>query len=361
MFDWERLLSCVPRLLQVIAMVVAFTAGTTTRVEAQGPSSDAAGFGSLSQLGPPAADRTPPAWGQHPSRMSYVDLDRQMPTASLPLASPPAAAPWVTGSPEPWVAMPADELWSWQVLPRSIIYPSYLAGQKEPRFAAQIVNAKNDGWLFDASLGTRIGLLRFGNTNSIRPEGWQLDAEGAAQLRLDIPENVDVRAADFRGGVPLTYGWGRYRFKIGFYHLSSHLGDEFLLKNPGFQRLNFSRDVLLVGHMIYLTDELRIYGEAAWAFRSDVTEPWEFQFGVDYLPAGPTGIAGAPFFALNGHIRQELNFGGSVTAQAGWAWRAYEGTHLIRAGLHYFNGESPQYSFFDEHEEQLGFGLWYDF
>ncbi len=277
-----------------------------------------------------------------PSEMQYVDLDEYL------------------GSPPPADTFPSD-WWDWQVLPHGIIYPSYLAGTKEPRFAAHIINAKNDGWLFDAVLGTRVGLLRFGNHDPLFPEGWQVDAEGAAQARLDIPNDVDVRSVDFRAGLPITYGAGAYRFKFGYYHLSSHLGDEFLLKNPGFPRLNFSRDALLVGSMIYLTERLRVYGEAAYAFRTEIGQEWEFQFGLDFLPPGPTGIAGAPFFAVNGHLRQEVNYGGALTAQAGWAWRAATSTEMLRIGAHYYNGESNQFSFFDNHEQQLGLGVWYDF
>ena len=33
---------------------------------------------------------------------------------------------------------------------------------------------------------------------------------------------------------------------------------------------------------------------------------------------------------------------------------------MLRTGLFYYNGESNQFSFFDEHEEQIGFGVWYD-
>ena len=35
--------------------------------------------------------------------------------------------------------------------------------------------------------------------------------------------------------------------------------------------------------------------------------------------------------------------------------------HLLRLGVQYYNGKSSQYSFYDEFEEQLGFGIWYDF
>jgi hypothetical protein len=29
--------------------------------------------------------------------------------------------------------------------------------------------------------------------------------------------------------------------------------------------------------------------------------------------------------------------------------------------MEYFNGKSPQFEFFDQSEQRLGFGLWYDF
>ncbi|MFM2093053.1 MAG: hypothetical protein RIS70_177 [Planctomycetota bacterium] len=251
--------------------------------------------------------------------------------------------------------------WTWQILPSSLIYKSYLAGVKESRFASQHVNLKGDGWIWDATLGTRVGLVRFGDQDPIRPNGFQIDAEGSAQVRLDIPDDVNVRAVDFRGGVPITYGYGPSRFKLGFYHLSSHLGDEFLLQNPGYDRLNYARDVLVAGYSHYLTPDFRLYGEVGWAFHSDVSEPWEFQFGVDYAPGTPTGIRGRPFFAVNGQLRQEVDYGGNFVAQAGWAWLSNENARLLRLGAQYFNGYSAQFSFYNRFEQYIGLAVWYDF
>jgi len=54
----------------------------------------------------------------------------------------------------------------------------------------------------DAVLGARVGLLRYGDQNDLLPQGWQLDAEGAAFPRLD--NEGSLVAADYRAGLPLT-------------------------------------------------------------------------------------------------------------------------------------------------------------
>ena len=69
---------------------------------------------------------------------------------------------------------------------------------------------------------------------------------------------------------------------------------------------------------------------------------------------------GAPFFAINGHLREVNDFGGNMTVQTGWHWRGRTG-HLLRIGMQYFNGMSEQGEFYNQFEEQFGGGLWYDF
>ncbi|MCU0959707.1 MAG: DUF1207 domain-containing protein [Pirellulaceae bacterium] len=251
--------------------------------------------------------------------------------------------------------------WEWQLLPGSLIYKSYLAGIKEPRAGTTITYLREDGRLWEGILGARLGMLRFGDRDPLFPQGFQLDVEGAAFARLDVDTEVDVRATDYRVGVPFTYGWGRQQLKFAYYHLSSHLGDEFVLKNPGYPRLNWSRDALVLGYSYFMTETLRLYAEAGWAMHSEINEPWEFQFGVDWAPTSPTGFRGAPFLAVNGHIRQEVDFGGNLTAMTGWSWLSEEDRHLLRLGVQYYNGKSSQYSFYNRFEDAIALGLWYDF
>jgi len=251
--------------------------------------------------------------------------------------------------------------WSVQWLPDGIIYRSYLAGSKEPRMSSVLSYDDNLGGLWDLTLGGRVGIFRFGTDDPIRPEGLQFDLEGAGMPQLRLDSDRDLEAVDFRGGFPLTYGIGPWATKVAYYHLSSHAGDEFLAKNPAFRRVNYSRDAFVIGQSYYFTPSLRLYGEAGWAFYSDVSEPWEFQFGADFSPLCPPGLRGAPFAAINGHLREEVDFGGNVVVQAGWQWRSAHNGQLLRMGLQYYDGKSNQYEFYNRNENKLGMGVWYDY
>jgi len=257
---------------------------------------------------------------------------------------------------------PTQEPWTWQVLPCNVLYRSYLAGGREPRMAMQFVHERDQGWLWDATLGARVGILRYGTQDPFWPEGFEIDVAGAAFPRLDPEEDRDVVATDFRIGVPLTFRVGSFETKFGYYHLSSHLGDEFLLKNPTVDRINYVRDALVLGVAVFPHPDVRLYSEVGYAFNTDGgAEPWEAQFGVDYSPTRPTTrFFGDPFVAVNGHIREEVDWGGNFTVQTGLQWRGVTG-RLFRLGLQYFNGKSDQTEFYTQHEEQIGLGIWYDF
>ena len=253
------------------------------------------------------------------------------------------------------------EPWTWQVLPQGLVFRSYLANNREPRFGFWWVHEKDQGWLWDVALGGRMALMRYGTTNALQPEGWELDIEGAAFPRLTLDSRRDMISSDFRFGVPLTYRRGQWEFKFAFYHLSSHLADEYMLVHPQRERINYSRDVLTLAAGYFPFEDVRLYAECGWAWYADEgSDPWEFQFGIEYSPLYPNGIRGNPFFAINTRLRQEVDYGGNMSLQAGWQWRGWSGQRF-RVGMQYFNGMSDQYQFVGEFEELIGAGVWYDF
>lgn len=254
-----------------------------------------------------------------------------------------------------------NEPWTTQLLPEGLIYRSYLAGVREPRIAGVWNNDYRQGWIWDIALGGRVGLLRYGTTDPIHPSGWELDLEGGAFPRLDMEHDQDLVATDYRVGVPLTYGTGRFQTKLAFYHLSSHLGDEYMVRYHTLSRINYSRNALVWGNSLFVTPSLRLYGEAAWSFYIDGgAKPWEFQFGADYSLPYATGLRGSPFVALNSYLRQEDDFGGHFVVQTGWQWRGESG-QLFRMGMQYFAGSSDQLEIYTRYESKVGLGLWYDF
>lgn len=319
---------------------------------------DAAGFDESSSTGSSAEFDD--------GELEYGDLDEadlEILLAQAPGAHggwsgvPQVASPYSGGAASPASAAP----WNLQLLPRSLIYRSYFAGSKEPRFRSVWNYEQDDGWIWDITLGGRAGILRYGSCDDYFPQGFQLDIEGAALLRLDPEEDRDVSATDYRFGVPLTYGWDRWQAKFAYYHISSHLGDERMLAHPDETRINLVRDALTWGLSYYPWDDLRLYGELGWAFYRDISQPLELQFGFDYSPYAPTGLRGAPFVAANVHLREELQFGGPFAVQFGWQWRGRPGSGTFRLGAEYYQGADDEYQFFRNNQEKIGVGIWYDF
>jgi hypothetical protein len=288
------------------------------------------------------------------------------------LPSPDAISPELGLGDEDWAdAAPSGALvdygtpdeWCWQWPPTGLIYRSYWAGVHEPHMALICFHEGDERTLWDATLGGRVGLVRYGNCDPQQPAGYQLDFYGAAIARLDVENQQDLDSTDYVFGFPVTYGFDQWQFKLGYAHLSSHLGDELAIRNPGTlaERVNYVRDSLVFGTSYYAHPAWRMYGEAGWAFhRSGGAEPLETQFGTELARPGPTGRAFTPFLAVNARLREEHDFGGDVAAQIGLLRRGVYG-QVIRFGTHYYSGKSSQFQFFDTSEEQIGLGVWYDF
>ena len=253
-------------------------------------------------------------------------------------------------------------IFSWQLMPSGLMYRSYLAGEKESRIANVWAKDRSGRNVMESTLGGRVGLLRYGTVGAYRPQGWQFDLEGAALTRvLPGTNSTELEAVDYRVGMLSTWAEGPWHAKAGYYHLSSHLGDEFMIANPLFPRLNYVRDSAIAGVTYELTDDWQTYGELAYALgREDGAKPLEFQYGIQYSPLA-FGFRGAPFAALNGHTRQDFGYVTSITVQAGWQWRGSESQHLFRAGLQYYDGPALQWSFAGRNESLIGGGIWFDF
>ena len=250
-----------------------------------------------------------------------------------------------------------------QVLPSGLLYRSYIAAPHEPRFSsAVLVDTSSGTSRWDATLGSRVGLYRRVRPPRVNFDSLQFDIEGAAMVRLDPQEKMDLESADYRFGLLWTGKRDNLAVKFGYFHTSSHVGDEFLIKNPTFQRINYVKESLILGASLEASEEWRYYGEVAvGVIATGGAKPLQFQLGTEYARQALRTSRGAPFVALNLEMRQEVDFSPGVSILTGWQWRNPETLKAFRVGMQYFNGPSNQYEFYQDHNAQLGIGVWYDF
>ena len=93
--------------------------------------------------------------------------------------------------------------------------------------------------------------------------GFQINIFGAvfSQFNLDAP-STDLINSDFQFGVPFTFRHGPLSARLRVFHQSSHVGDEFLLNNPDFKRVNLTFEMVeaMLSDPFYL-------GKALWRGR----------------------------------------------------------------------------------------------
>ena len=287
----------------------------------------------------------------------YTQLDELMPQIETDLPITPQQV--FSNAPAQ-----CNTCFGWQVLPQGLMYKSYIAGEKEPRMQfIQLYDTRSKQRIWDAVLGGRVGLLRHGNYDSVNPQGFQIDVEGAVFARVlpDEPSAM-LQGSDYRAGLLGTNRYNGTAVKYGYYHVSSHIGDEFLLANPTFNRINYVRDSVIAGVTQDLKYSTQVYGEIAYAVGAEAgAKPLEFQFGTQYLPVAKSSLRGAPYIAANYHIREDFGFEGGFNTVAGWGWQGLRTQHRFRIGMQYYNGPSLQYQFLNKVENLFGGGIWYDY
>ncbi len=181
------------------------------------------------------------------------------------------------------------------------------------------------GWRFnDQVLAKNVIAVSFADIFSVYkwccvgPWGGQLEIgiEGAvwatfAPLRFSSP----LLNADYYVGVPIYYAIDCWAFRLRGYHISSHIGDEFLLENPGFDRRNPSAEYLEFSVSNQFSQDLRFYGGAGYVVHQDRTFRCSRFFahaGVE-LRMTQMGVLcraqklyGVPFYAM--HWRYQADF-----------------------------------------------------
>ncbi|MDR1923143.1 MAG: DUF1207 domain-containing protein [Planctomycetaceae bacterium] len=257
--------------------------------------------------------------------------------------------------------------WVIQLLPAGRIYQSYLAGVNETRLGLTWNYDQKLKNIWDATVGGNAPLFRYGSRDNIFAEGFQIDVEGSAHLRMDYDRQRDMDAMDYRFSLPITFGNKIWQIRTGYFHVSSHLGDERMIRlnaaNLPHKRINYVRESIVLGISYRVKPSMRVYFEIDYStWLGELTRPWHFQFGAEYSSPYPVAnLSCSPFAAVNVQLLQERSYDGNITIQAGLQWRNNNG-NLFRIGLQYFRGISEQFEhMYEARENKFGLGIWYDF
>jgi len=165
--------------------------------------------------------------------------------------------------------------------------------------------------IIDVSYGDSFAIYRWLDLGPMHGQ-LQIDLEGALWAVFNpCYESAPLINADYYVGVPITFSYDAWQFRLRGYHISSHIGDEFLLDHPHFVRKNPSAEYLDFFISCDLTEEIRIYGGLGWVVAQDPS----FKFNPFYSALGAelrllrwgfldykNVIYGCPIFAM--HFRQ---------------------------------------------------------
>ena len=204
----------------------------------------------------------------------------------------------------------------------------------------------------------------FGLARSAGPgpgDGLQLDVIGAIFAQFDTgSSSTDLINADYIIGVPVSFRRGAFSLRTKLYHQSSHLGDEFLLRDTGIDRENLSFESLEVLASLEL-GALRVYGGGEHLLRREPEAlaakifhgGFEVRTGAN---AAAQLVAGVDVKAPELH-----DWSPATNARAGIALRrsGSEGHpgRLITFLLELYEGPSPYGQFFQDDISYIGFGV----
>ncbi|MFQ5598527.1 MAG: DUF1207 domain-containing protein [Nitrospiria bacterium] len=250
------------------------------------------------------------------------------------------------------------EVW----LPEGKRFRPLLADMKQPRFYASYrrvrfrergLAAERRGEKIFAGLvgfGTEFGLWALRQPNGCG--GFQLDLSTAvfSQFNLDTPSG-DLINTDFIVGPSLTLRRGPLSGRFRLFHQSSHLGDEFLLNNPGVDRIGLSFDAIDL--LISVENRMwRLYAGGGYLLHTATDLERGMLKGGLELYALPLfrqtkKVRGFPIFGADFNALEEQKWRTTTSIKGGIEIANLPGTRHFRFLIVYLRGFMPFGQFFN--------------
>jgi uncharacterized protein DUF1207 len=269
------------------------------------------------------------------------------------------------------VGIPASEVSGYVPLPRGDVFCPLLADPKGQRsFVSYLHETSDQGDMNVGSVGISdaFGLLRVGGPKP--GDGFQMSLAGSVFAQFDLDSSsYDLVNADYIIGLPITVRRQAFSMRFRLYHQSSHLGDEFLLRenNPKFVRENISFEA---AEMILSLDggPFRVYGGGEYLLRREPKdlERYVAHGGVELRPARRLvrfGTVAGVRFVAGGDVKasEEQDWKPAVSIRTGFEFDRPRDTDPPgrRWGLLFeaYTGPSPYGQFFRNQVRYFGAGI----
>ena len=289
----------------------------------------------------------------------------------VPLAFAPAWAQSQTSAPTRCgVGIPAAEQSGYVALPRGDVFCPLIADPKSFHSFASLLRHESDGDptldIASVGIGDHFGLGRW---NGGKPgDGLQFALSAGVFAQFDLgTESYDLLNADYVVGLPVTYRHGWFSTRVRLYHQSSHLGDEYLLREPPDRqnRENLSFEAL---DWIVSADlsVLRLYGggEALFNRSPEDLGGYTVHGGVELRPTPrliPLGSLGGFRFVAAADVKssEEQDWDPAISTRAGLEYDRAGDATARRWGIfaEFYTGPSPYGQFFREKVRLAGLGI----
>jgi hypothetical protein len=251
------------------------------------------------------------------------------------------------------------------------LFAPLLGDPSEPHFFAAAVHTQleTEGRFVD------LGSVGLGNEFVLwsrhgARDDWQvgLQAGMTGQFRLERESSYTLTNTDYLLGVPLAWRRGRTSARLRFYHRSSHLGDEYLVQNPGTRPINFSFEELEGlaaldlaggrgrayaggGYLVHRRPSMargKLVAGAEWKGRNGATS------------SASRGFAGRLVAGLEVRLREDHSWSPDVLTVLGLQIAGGRGNRALDLLAEYYHGSAPYGQFHRERVDHLGLGLHLD-
>jgi uncharacterized protein DUF1207 len=286
--------------------------------------------------------------------------------ADAPSAAPPAAA--ASAAPLAPVA-DAEPSPATGFLPGGLLFRPLLADPRWPHFSAAFQYYLRDPDFTEivaVSLGESFAIYR----GALGVDLWEVGVQAGVFSIFDLAsQSFDLVNADYFVAGFLGYRHRDLSLLARLFHQSSHLGDEFLLRRSGVNRVNLSYEGIDAKLSQDLWDAVRIYAGGGYLVHRDPTslDPWSVQYGLEVRsPWAWPGEHVRPVAGVDIQHREENDWSADVSIRAGLQFEgALLGRHLggrnLQLLVEYFSGRSPNGQFYTRPIDTIGLGLHFHF